>query len=89
MFSFKHKNEVMENSINYSAESNADFAVIENQESDFNTQSLNLPGPGDEDEEEGAEESQEAGNDDDNPPVDPDIVHSPVPPQTGGKPKSE
>jgi len=79
----------MENSINNSAENNADFTTLESQESDFNTQLFNSPGPGDEEEEAGEEESPEEGNDDNNPPVDPDIVHSPVPPQTGGKPKSE
>ncbi len=79
----------MENSINNSAENIADFTTLENHESDFNSQSFNSSGPGDEEEEEGEEESTEEGNNDDNPPVDPDIVHSPVPPQTGGKPKSE
>ena len=44
-------------------------------------------GPGDEDEEEDGKEAAEQPNEDD-PPLDEEVVHSPVTTQTGGLPKT-
>lgn len=98
MFRIKHNYEDMENSSNYSAEEMAYSTMLGNQESGSDTQFFEDPGPDDEDEEESeeeeaqqeGEEAQEAeSSGDDNPPLDDDIVHSPVPTKTGGRPKSD
>jgi hypothetical protein len=73
----------MENSIDNLTE-NACFAESGNQQSDFFSGYFNAASPGDEDEENS--ESEDAGNESENPPLDPSIVHSPVPTQTGGRP---
>lgn len=76
----------MENSFENVAENIADFAEANSHQSYFFSCFNNAGGPGDEDEEKGEGEGE--GNDDENPVLDPNIVHSPVPPQTGGKPPS-
>jgi len=86
----------MENSNENFAESIAGMALPEYIEADDHSTVDSQAGPGDEDEEEepameegGEEAGQEAaeGADEDSPPLDGDVVHSPVPPQTGGSPK--
>lgn len=83
----------MENSFNNSEEEVAYTTMLHASEQGIDSQYVNDPGPEDEDEEdtemeEGFEE-EETSNGDDNPPLDEDIVHSPVPTQTGGRPKSD
>ena len=58
------------------------------EEADFFSDVTYAAGPGDEDEEKGEPEEEEnnEGNESENPPLDPTIVHSPVPTQSGGKP---
>ncbi len=77
------------------AESIADPTMLEARPLDFNFQifSSAAPGDGDDENEEVDENDNESGDasqgsDDDNPPLDKDVVHSPVTPQTGGKPKA-
>ncbi|MEO6720215.1 MAG: hypothetical protein ABIN67_07600 [Ferruginibacter sp.] len=79
----------MENSSNNFAADMACITELENYDSVFNTPFADSPGPDDEDEEEGeeAEQSEEVTNDDDNPPMDNEIVHSPVTTQNGGRAK--
>lgn len=79
---FNYKYEDMENSIGNFSENTTGFAESENQLLDFFPDAVNLAGPGDEETDEGEPEV----SDEDAPPLDPTIVHSPVPPQTGGKP---
>lgn len=97
----------MENSSNNFAEDMAYATLLETQESDFNTQFADSPGPDDEDEveeeqdeEESGEDGEEKGrgkggrkggeesNNGDDPPLDEDVVHSPVTTQTGGRAKT-
>jgi len=52
----------------------------------FANQTDYFPGPGDDDEDEGGEDKSNEG-DDDNPPLDDEVVHSPLTTETGGKPK--
>ncbi len=81
----------MENTNNY-FEGIAELTTLETQHSNLNLQAFNSTEPKDEDE--GEEETEDEGGDksekpgDDNPPLDKDIVHSPLTPQTGGKPSS-
>ncbi len=87
-----HKYEDMEIATNIFAESVAEFTTSEAQHVYFNPQAFDSTGPGDDDEEEGEKETEEdedksKGSDDDNPPLDKDVVHSPLNPQSGGKPK--
>lgn len=84
----KPKNEVMENSgINFE-ESMADVSLVEDQQSAFNSQAFSSPGPkGDDEEEDEDENGSDEGSDEENPAIDPDIVHSPVPTQPGPGPK--
>ncbi len=70
-----------------------DSITFEDQQLDFATQTFGLPGGEGEDEEDGDEEEsngsnkdQSKGSDEDNPPIDEDVVHSPLPTQDGGKP---
>lgn len=84
----------MENASNNFAESIADAMLLEDQYSNFNMQVVNYAEPDDEDEdviedeveEEDTREDRSRGSDDDNPPLDKDVVHSPLRTQTGGKP---
>jgi hypothetical protein len=71
----------METSINDFAENITDVATLETG-SDFYSYPTNSPDPEDEggDEEEGEDSSK--GSEDD-PPLDEEVVHSPVPPKTG------
>ena len=69
-----------------------DSIIFEDQQSDFATQTFNFPG-GEGEDESGDEEQGNEGNedqgkesDDDNPPLDKEVVHSPLPTQDGGKP---
>ncbi len=85
----------MENTSKDFAESVADATTLETQHSNFNLLAVSSTEPEDEDEDEDDNEKEDEseggdkskGSDDDNPPLDKDIVHSPLPPQTGGKPK--
>jgi hypothetical protein len=72
-----------------------DSILFEDQGSYFATQTFNFPGGEGEDEEEddqdedesnGGNENQSQESGDDNPPLDEDVVHSPLPTQDGGKP---
>ena len=72
----------MENSSNNFAENSAEDTFSTDQQFDFIEQASFATGPDDEDEEPAEEEEQ-----DDNPPLDDEIVHSPVPTQSGGKPE--
>lgn len=72
----------MKISMDYFSESNADLAeMLMAPVSEFS-----FAGPDDEEETEEEEESSE-GESEEEPALDPDIVHSPVTPQTGGKPE--
>ena len=70
-------------------ESAANATQFEDQQSGFAVQTLDFPGGEDEDggDEEDDEDKSNVPNND-NPPLDGDVVHSPVNPQPGGKPKS-
>ena len=72
-----------------------DSMIFEDQQSDFATQTFSFPGGEGEDEDDDDEDDNDNSNDDkdkskasddDNPPLDEDVVHSPLPTQTGGKP---
>ncbi len=82
----------MENVSTDFAESTADFTTLETQRIPFNLQAANSPEGDDEEEEEDNNEKKDeggdktTGSDDDNPPIDKDVVHSPVTTQPGGKP---
>jgi hypothetical protein len=78
----------MENSFSNSGEGMVDTMLLEDQQLDFFAQNFNQTGPGDEEEEgsEAEEEGEDKGSNDEDPPLDEEIVHSPVPLQTGGKP---
>jgi hypothetical protein len=85
------KNCFMETTFN-NFESATDSLIFEDQQSDFATQAFFPGGEGEDEEEDDADESNAAnedqakGSDDDNPPLDEDVVHSPLPTQGGGKP---
>ncbi|MES2890888.1 MAG: hypothetical protein V4725_02725 [Bacteroidota bacterium] len=83
MFRTNIKKEDMENSSNYFAGNTAEDAILFGEELSFDLASANFSGPDDEEEEEAPEEEQ-----DDNPPLDEEIVHSPVPTQSGGRPQT-
>ena len=56
----------------------------------FTSQGDYFPGPGDEDggeEEDNSGDDDDKGSNDDNPPLDNDVVHSPLTTDSGGKPK--
>lgn len=85
----------MENVSTDFLESTADFATLETQRIPFHLQAANSPEGDDEDEEDeeddNTEKEDEGGDksensDDDNPPLDKDVVHSPVTTQPGGRP---
>ena len=79
----------METTQFFSDESMTDAATFQDQSFDFNLQNQDAPTPDDDEDENDDEDddkgSNESGNDD--PPLDQDVVHSPVIPQDGGKPK--
>lgn len=83
----------MENTSNYFAEDLAGFATLEAQHSNFDLFASNTPEPEDDDEDSNEEEAEDqggnsgTGSDDGNTPLDKDIVHSPLTPDPGGKPK--
>ena len=67
-------------------ESVTDCLLFEDQQTDFAAaQTHNFPGGDDEDGGDD-EEDKSTGTDDGNPPLDEEVVHSPVPTQGGGKP---
>ena len=82
----------MENVSTDFLESTADFATLETQRIPFHLQAANSPEGDDKDEEDdnteqeddGGDKSEDSGND--NPPLDKDVVHSPVTTQSGGRP---
>ncbi len=77
----------MQISSNNSAEDMTYSTLLESYEADFNAQFVDLSGPDDEDNE---EEEEDGGNESDNandPPLDEEVVHSPVPTERGGMPK--
>ena len=75
----------MENSSNNFAENFAEDAFLSARDTGIDLPTSNFSDPDDEEEEEGGgeEEAQE-----DNPPLDEEIVHSPVPTQSGGRPET-
>ena len=73
----------MENSSNNLAENSVEDTFSTDQQFDFIEQASFASGPHDEDEEP-AEEAEQ----DDNPPLDDEVVHSPVPTQSGGRPET-
>jgi hypothetical protein len=80
----------MENINNDFAENIAD-AVFEIEQSNFYLPDINSPGPGDDDDEEGDDDADKdkdksKSSNDDDPPLDEDVVHSPLTTQDGGKP---
>lgn len=81
----------MENSSINFAENIAEDALSEDQYSAFYTEAVDPKEPGDDEEEEEQDQDQEEdkgqSGEDDNPPLDPDVVHSPVTTQSGGMPK--
>ncbi|MEO8112663.1 MAG: hypothetical protein ABI594_21620 [Ginsengibacter sp.] len=85
----------MENVSTDFLESTADFTTLETQQIPSNLQAANSPEGDDEDEEDDNNEKEDGdqggdkttGSDDDNPPLDKDVVHSPLTTQPGGKPK--
>ena len=84
MFRTNIKQEDMENSSNNFAENIAEDAFLMLQDSGLDLPSSNFSGPDDDEEEDGGEEEGQ----EDNPPLDEDIVHSPVPTQSGGRPET-
>lgn len=79
----------MENSSINFAENMADDTLLEAQYSVFNAQAFDPKEPGDGEEEQDQEQGEDksTGEDADNPPLDPDVVHSPVTTEPGGNPK--
>ena len=75
----------MENSSNNLAENSVEDTFSTDQQFDFVEQTSFASGPDDEEEEEEPAEEEEQ---DDNPPLDDEIVHSPVPTQSGGRPET-
>jgi hypothetical protein len=73
-------------------ESIVDAITFDNQQSDFAVQTLNFPGGEDDDDSDNEDKNngddKSNAADDDNPPLDGDVVHSPLPTQPGGKPKT-
>lgn len=76
----------MENISDDFAENITGFAIFENINSDFYLYATNSPDPEDEDEEEDEDDDNSTGSEDD-PPIDEEVVHSPVPTKGGGRPK--
>jgi hypothetical protein len=74
----------MENSSNNFEENMTQNSLLDEQVPDSDLHAAHFDGPGDEDEEEEGGEEME----DDNPPLDEDVVHSPVPTQSGGRPEA-
>jgi hypothetical protein len=75
----------MENTINDFAENVADVETLATTNSDFYLYASKSPDPEDEDDDEKGDDSKEVSEDD--PPLDEDVVHSSLPPKSGGKPK--
>ena len=73
----------MENSSNNLTEKSAEDTFSTDEQFNLAAQSLGSFGPDDEDEEPADEEELE-----DNPPLDDEVVHSPVPTQSGGRPET-
>lgn len=61
-------------------------ATFEMETSNLYINSFDFPGPDDEDEDDESDDNNDdsAANDEE-PPIDKDVVHSPVPPRTGGR----
>ena len=85
----------METLYNDFAETEAGNAVLEIYQSDFDLHDFGSAGPGDEEEgedenseDEGNDNSGNEGSDDNDPPLDEDVVHSPVPTKSGGTPNT-
>lgn len=74
----------MENTNNDFAESITN-AAFETQQSNFDLFAIDSPGPEDEDEDEDKSKDNSGTPTTDDPPIDEEVVHSPLPPQTGGK----
>ena len=83
----------MQNTTNDYAESTTDAALLEMEQSELYVYAMNSPGPEDENEDDDEDENDNSdkgkGSTDDDPPIDEDVVHSPLPPQTGGKPRKQ
>lgn len=79
----------MENTTNNYVESKADLTTFEDHQSNFNLQAMNSSSPNEEDENEDEDKGEDSneGSEDSDPPLDDNVVHSPVPPQTGGRGK--
>jgi hypothetical protein len=79
----------MENTSSYFTGNRCDFVLLEDHQSNFDLQVMNYSGPDDKDENENEDEGEDSNevSGDDNPPLDDNVVHSPVLPQTGGKPQ--
>ena len=75
----------MENTFN-NFDSTVDSILFEDQQTGFATQDF-FPG-GDDENGGGDNEDESATSDNDNPPLDEEVVHSPLTGQTGGKPKT-
>ena len=85
----------METLNNDFAETVAGNAVLETYQSDFDLHDFGSAGPGDEEENEdedaeneGNDNSGNKGSDDNDPPLDEEVVHSPVPTKSGGTPNN-
>ena len=79
--------------LNIEFNQNGSNAVFEIEHSAFDMHASGSTEPDeDEEEDEDEEDDEEKGNDDSNendPPLDDNVVHSPLPPQTGGKPGTQ
>lgn len=66
----------------------ADAEISEDQ-FDFYLQNFYVPGPGDEEDDDEKDKDEDAANNpgNDDPPLDDEVVHSPLPTDPGGKPK--
>lgn len=75
----------MENVYNdFTGISDAGFAT---QQPDFYLQTIASSAPDDEDEDTKDDDDKTEGPTESDPPLDDEVVHSPLPPQTGGKPR--
>ncbi len=63
----------------------ADVATFATTDTDFYLHAANSPDPEDEDDDKKGDDSNKVSEDD--PPLDEDVVHSSLPPKSGGKPK--
>lgn len=64
--------------------------MFANEQTEFFEQTFDVPGGGDDDddeEEDNNNDDKSNSTDSDNPPIDDEVVHSPLPTQTGGKPR--